>query len=210
MQTTIIKVKNGKIPKKLFIKVIKALKDGEPVVFPTDTVYGIGARADNARGVRKIYRLKGRSFNKPLVWLIDSAQCVEELTGRVAGSARILMKRFWPGGITLIFRTPKQKKITGVFPGSLGLRVPGLALARDLIKNAGVPLATTSANISGSVSGTRSRQLKFFFGKVPFILDAGTLPLSKVSTVVDASVMPPHILREGAVSRKRIINALNL
>lgn len=210
MKTEIIKVKKGTISQKKFKQVVKALQKGEPVVFPTDTVYGIGVNAFHYKGIKKIYRLKSRDFNKPLVWLIDSVVPVDRLVKHISLHARILMDHFWPGPLTLIFKASWISTLAEMKQDSLGLRIPRYALARNLIKHSGVPLATTSANRSGKISATRSSQLKVFSGKIPFILDAGTLRSTRESTVVDVTVTPPRIIREGAISRERLKRALNV
>jgi L-threonylcarbamoyladenylate synthase len=201
MKTEIIRVRGNKIPAKKLQAVAAALKRGEPVIFPTDTVYGIGVSAFEFKGIKKIYTLKGRDFSKPLVWLLDSVSSLTPLVRGISREAEILMKRFWPGPLTLIFRAPQS---------TIGIRIPGHALTRALIRQAGVPLATTSANKSGCASARRPSALDFFIGKVSFILSAGALPFSKESTVVDVTVSPPLILREGAISQEIIKHALNI
>jgi L-threonylcarbamoyladenylate synthase len=210
MKTEIIKIKGLKIPAKKLDAVVAAVKNGEPVIFPTDTVYGIGVSAFHAAGIKKIYRLKGRSSAKPLVWLIPSVDIVPTLVKDITSHGRRLMDAFWPGALTLIFRASRAAGLSAVRKGTIGLRIPRHRLAAELIRRAGVPLATTSVNRSGQASATRSSQLKTFCGKVRYIIDAGTLSGVRESTVIDVSGAHALLVREGSISKKKIEETLRV
>ncbi len=208
MKTTILNIKKNRIPRARLREVIQAVRDGEPVIFPTDTVYGIGVNALSRAGVDRVYRLKKRDRGKPLVWFIDPAMRLERYADKVSRQARVLMKHFWPGPLTLIVNASRRAALPGKGRRTIGLRVPRHALVRRIVREAGVPLAVTSANRSGQSNALSTGQLACFHGKVRFIIDAGRLRSSKVSTVVDTTVTPIRILRKGAVPAQRIYNAV--
>lgn len=182
-------------------EVVRALKRGEPVIFPTDTVYGIGVSAWSTEGIRKIRRLKKRSTKKPLVWLIDSPHAAKVYAKGISREAQRLMKRFWPGALTLIFRASMKTRSR---QKTIGLRVPRHPLVRKLIRLAGAPLATTSVNASGKKSAVSCAQMKSFIGKIPYILDSGRQGRDMPSTIVDVAGGAPRIIRIGAIPRELI------
>lgn len=207
IQTRIINVrKTGKYPRWLG-EVSRALAGAKPVVFPTDTIYGIGVNAFDPKGVKALYRLKKRDRTKPLVWMLGSPDDLSRYVQDVPAYARHLICRFWPGALTLIFTASSYVRRTGTVGNTIGIRIPGYSLLRRIIIESAVPLAVTSANISGGLLPVQTSQLSIFKGKVPYILDAGRLTLGKESTVVDVTGTSPRILREGAISRTRIYHA---
>jgi L-threonylcarbamoyladenylate synthase len=210
LKTKIIRARNNKILAAEMRPVVAALKKGEPVVFPTDTVYGIGVSAFQFRGIKKIYRLKGRDFSKPLVWLISSVKALAPLVQSISPEAKILMKKYWPGPLTLIFRASWIAGLSRTDQGTIGIRFPRHALARALIEKTGCPLATTSANKSGRPSARNPADLAIFKSKVPFIITAGALPYREESTVIDVTVSPPLLLREGTIPKEHIAHALKI
>jgi L-threonylcarbamoyladenylate synthase len=162
------------------------LRAGGVVAFPTDTVYGLGGATDAA--VRRIYELKGRAQEKPLVLM---GADVESLMDRVQMSPIALryMRRFWPGPLTLVLRSSG---------GSVGVRVPDLGLARDLLRASG-PLWTTSANRSGYPDTMSADEVAAELPDLDAVLDGGRAPGDVPSTVLDLSGPRPVVLREGAI-----------
>lgn len=209
MKTKIVEIIDNKISAGELTEILLALKT-EPVIFPTDTVYGIGVNAFSAAGVEKIYSLKQRDFRKPLVWLINSAENLNKYVDSVSSAARTLIEKFWPGALTLIFNASQEIKKSNPAINSLGLRIPNHVLLRDLIARAGVPLATTSVNITGEKSATDIAHMNSFIDKVPFIINGGQRGSTLESTVVDVRIEPPKILRQGSLSAKDINNALKI
>jgi len=167
-------------------------------IFPTDTVYGLGTSPKYSISIRKIYRLKKRGRNKPLINLIGYKKDTSLFVRSLSTQARRLIKRFWPGPLTIILKTPK---------GTVGLRMPNHKIVLALLRKTG-PLATTSANISGQNPPIEFKQInKVLLEKVDFVLDGGRAPLKKVSTVVDCSGNKIAILRKGVISERKIRKA---
>lgn len=129
---------------------IRALRAGRPVAFPTDTVYGVGVAVEYAAGPQELFRLKRRDEDKPVAWLVGSPDDLLTYGDDVPDYVLRLARAFWPGGLTLVVRA--SERVPAAFQsaeGTIGLRMPASALALNLIRKAGCPLATTSANFSG-------------------------------------------------------------
>jgi L-threonylcarbamoyladenylate synthase len=181
---------------------------GGLVVYPTDTVYGLGCHPFDKEAVNKVADVKKRSKgNFPV--LVGSIGKAKEL-GQVDGYAETLALRFWPGPLTIVVssRAEFPARVVGT-DCMVGLRVPGRKDTLDLISVCGESLVGTSANISGAPSTTRAEEaLKTFEGKVDLVLDGGSLSKSPESTVVRVTGKHVDILREGAISRQEIVMAL--
>ncbi len=181
---------------------------GGLVVYPTDTVYGLGCHPFDKEAVNKVADVKRRSKgNFPV--LVGSIEKAKEL-GEVDGDAETLALRFWPGPLTIVVssRVEFPPRVVGT-DRMVGLRVPRRKDTLDLISMCGGSLVGTSANISGAPSTTRAEEaLKTFEGKVDLVLDGGTLSKSPESTVVRVTDRHIDILREGAISRQEIVMAL--
>ena len=187
--------------------VAEAARQAKPIVFPTDTVYGLGSTALIKAAVRRIYELKARDAVKPLPILIDS---LEEAKRWVewTPAAETLALRFWPGPLTLVLKPTKEGRLL-TFPEfpTLAIRVPAHPVALAILRAAGIPLAVTSANRSGEPSPRSGEQAaREFADRVEFVVDAGTVGGTE-STLVDATGAQPRVLREGALSRERIAEA---
>ncbi|MCX6349757.1 MAG: L-threonylcarbamoyladenylate synthase [Candidatus Aureabacteria bacterium] len=178
----------------------EAVKKGGVIVFPTETVYGLGGDAGRPEAARRIYRIKGRPEEKPLVRLVADWEEMEEV--RWDTEHRRLAEWFWPGPLTLIL------PLAG--GGTQGFRFPDHDLTRRLVRAAGVPFAATSANRSGEAEVKNGEEAeRIFFGEVDLILDAGEVG-GQASTVLDLSVSPPRLLREGPISWKELEKVLGL
>ena len=188
--------------------VLDTIRDGDVVAFPTDTVYGVGADAFSQEAILKLFDVKGRDFNKAIAVLVGDLEQVSLLTGELPHSAKMLISRFWPGGLTLIV-----KKLSGLpealSPNSnIGLRMPNHPVALELLKRYG-PLATTSANLSGGKNPqTAEDVLAQLDGRIPLLLDGGPCQGGVPSTIVDCTHDPIEILRYGAVTESVIQSAL--
>jgi len=181
------------------------LKFGEVIVFPTDTVYGLGANPFNEMSVLRVYEIKGREFNKPLPILVPDINTALKL-GVFDERALKLARKFWPGSLTIVVR----RKI-GIASLTLGgqdkiaLRMPNHNVALKLAKSLGGAIVGTSANISGfKAAKTASEAKKMLENKVRLILDAGPSPKKIPSTIVDVTVKPFKIIRLGPVSIEEI------
>ncbi|MBI3292402.1 MAG: threonylcarbamoyl-AMP synthase [Elusimicrobia bacterium] len=197
---------NARRPQKRCVQAaVECLRRGGVVVFPTDTVYGLAARAFDREAVRRIYQLKGRRWTKPLVYFVSSAEQMSSFVEPLSEPVRRLIKRYWPGPLTLIFTaSPAGRLLTGGRT-TLGVRVPNHPSALALLQALGEPLATTSANRSGEPAANRGSQaVRLFRGLVDLILDGGTTPLQRESTVLDVTTTPWLVVREGAIPKTQL------
>ena len=177
------------------------LRRGGAVGFPTETFYGLAAAALDPASVKRIFALKGRPDSKPLLVLVDSVAMAETVAD-VTDSARALMKRYWPGALTLVLpaRAIVPSDVTAG-TGTLGVRVSSHPIAHGLVKTLGEPVTAPSANPSQATPPrTPEEVLKYFDGLVDLVLDAGPTSGGAPSTVLDVSVDPPRLLRKGAVA----------
>ncbi len=184
------------------------LRAGGLVAFPTDTVYGLAAMPTDRAAVARIYQVKGRNAGRPISLLLSDADRLAEVAVAPQG-ARPLMRRFWPGGLTLVL--PKTAAVFDeVSKGpTIGVRIPDLPLARELIRAAGGILAVTSANRSGELSPlTAAEVLEQLGEQIELLIDGGPCRGGVPSTVLDCTVWPPVILRHGAIAESEIRAAL--
>ena len=173
------------------------LAGGGLVAFPTETVYGLGASFLNKDAVERIYRVKKREKNKPLVIFIDGIRELQELISEIPETGKKLIKRFWPGPLTLIFKGKDGDKIS--------FRMPANRICQELLSKVDFPLATSSANLSGNLSPrTAEEVLRDLDGLIDMLIDGGHSQIGVESTVVDLTGPVPAILREGAISRELI------
>jgi len=184
------------------IQAAEILKQGGTVAFPTETVYGLGANALDEEAISKIYIAKGRPQDNPLIVHIHEIDQLNELVDSIPEKAFPLMKKFWPGPLTLIFN--RSNKIPDMITGGLStvaIRMPNHNIALQLIKHSALPIAAPSANTSGKPSPTEaSHVIEDLFGKIDMIIDGGNTGVGLESTVLDLSTNVPTILRPGAVT----------
>jgi len=176
------------------------IQKGGIVAFPTETVYGLGTNALDRNAILTLFKTKNRPMNNPPILHIANVCQVYPLTKEVPKNAEILMKKFWPGPLTLIFkRSGTIPKETVADLDTVAIRIPQHNVALSLIKQSGVPIAAPSANISGKPSSTTAQHVyNDLNGKIDIILDGGSTSIGVESTVLDLSVDPPVILRPGA------------
>ena len=185
------------------------IKSGELIIYPTDTVYGLGAIISNEESINNIYFAKSRSFNSPLIALLSSVDKVDEVA-EVSVEDRELLnklaKAFWPGALTVILRKKDYIPEIMVSGGNtIGVRIPNLDLAIKILDLAGGVLATTSANISGEPSPKSYEELsEAIKSKVNLLIDGGKCKLGEVSTIIDLTKKVPKILRKGAITTEEI------
>jgi L-threonylcarbamoyladenylate synthase len=183
------------------------IKRGGIIVFPTRCLYGLGADAFNADAVDRVFKIKQRPSQKPILILVDQRIQLEQLVSHVSTAASRIMDHFWPGGVTLVFEagdTIPHHLTAGT--GKIGIRSPGHPVAAALVSFLGRPLTGTSANLSGKPSCRRIGDLEPQLAQqLDAILDAGPLKGGNGSTVVDVTGDIPRILREGEISEKEIL-----
>ncbi|WP_407894019.1 L-threonylcarbamoyladenylate synthase [Lacticaseibacillus sp. N501-2] len=183
-----------------------ALRRGELVAFPTETVYGLGADATNAQAAKSVYTTKGRPSDNPLIVTVANRDMVAQFADITPQAAK-LMDAFWPGPLTIILTIHPgslSKTVTGGLD-TAAFRMPENRLTRELIAEAGVPIVGPSANKSGKPSPTTADHvLHDFDGEIAGVLDDGPTEVGVESTIVDLTVEPVAILRPGAIGPKEL------
>lgn len=178
------------------------IKEGKIVLFPTETVYGIGANALDEKAVNKIFEAKGRASDNPLIVHICNLDMLNDLVQEIGEIEEKLINNFWPGPLTIIFNRREciPNNVTAGLD-TVGIRMPSNSVARKLIEFAGLPIAAPSANISGKPSGTKVEDIiDELDGKVDYILDAGMVDIGVESTVIRVVENRVHILRPGKIT----------
>ena len=193
-------------------EISEIIKNGGIVVFPTETVYGIGTNGLNKEAISRLYEVKKRPTTKPISLLVSGIDMVENVACNITDMEYKLMEKFFPGPLTIIL---KKKNIV---PDNLtnntdtvGIRMPDNIIAKKLIEYSNVPIATPSANISGRPSGTNINNIMVDFkDKVDYYIDGGKSKIGIGSTIVKIENGYPLILREGSISKKQILECLGL
>lgn len=196
----------NKIEYKKIKEIAQEIKNGSIVVFPTETVYGIGTNGLKEDAIKKLYKIKQRPLNKPITLLVSNMKMIEMLVKDITDLEYKLIKTFMPGPLTIIL---KKKNIV---PNALtnnnefvGIRMPENEIALKLIEYSKIPIATPSANISGKPAGTDIQQIINDFGnKVDYYIDGGESKLKIASTIVQVIDEKINILREGSIKKEEI------
>ncbi len=188
-----------------------ALREGKIVAFPTETVYGIGVNALDSQAVLALYQAKLRPMDKPLLCHVSSMAMAEELAV-LTNEARLLISRFIPGPLTLVLK--KRKALPDIVTAggdTIGLRFPSDSIFLELSRVAGIPIAATSANISGGISPKNGAEVvQELSGRADYIINAGNTQFGTESTILSLAGDTPIILRHGAVTKQEIWRALGL
>lgn len=206
MNTLYLKVDPRQPDPEMIRRAAALIQAQETVAFPTETVYGLGADVYRKEAVEKIFTAKGRPPENPVSVLVSDWQMVLALSGTLDPEIERLARHYWPGPLTLI--VPAKESIPSIVTAGqprVGLRMPDHPAALALIAAAGVPLAAPSANLSGRPSPTDAAHVREDLdGRIAAILDAGETGLGIESTVLDVSVKPFRILRQGAVTKEEL------
>jgi L-threonylcarbamoyladenylate synthase len=215
MKTLLLKVNPEKPDLTKIQSAAEIIQHGGLIAFPTETVYGVGADALNPTAVLALFEAKKRPLdNPPIVHVADPSE-VFRLVEEVPAKARILMEKFWPGPLTLIFkRSNLIPKVTVAGLDTVAIRMPKHKVALDLIKLSRCPIAAPSANLAGKPSPTTAQHVyEDLNGRIDAILDAGATNIGVESTVVDLSVDPPMLLRPGGTpfeTLKKVLGDMKL
>jgi tRNA threonylcarbamoyl adenosine modification protein (Sua5/YciO/YrdC/YwlC family) len=197
--TRVIKINPEKPEEKLLLQAADMIRDGGLVIVPTETVYGIAASNLNQKTLERLSRIKARPANKPYSLHIGEKDKLVELAKDIPIAAFKLMDKFWPGPLTMVLRA--------VDNSAIGIRLPDSQILRRIITLADVPVVCPSANISGKPAPTTvAAALKDLNGLVDLAIDAGDTHLGVESTVVDLTVDPPQVLREGALKKEGVLS----
>jgi len=189
---------------------VQILRKGGLVAFPTETVYGLGADADNPQAIQAIFRVKGRPANHPLIVHLGSGDQVKDWAISIPDEAHLLIQTYWPGPLTLILKKA-QRVLPAVTGGqdSVGLRIPDHKMALAMLREFRGGVAAPSANRFGRVSPTCADHVRQDLGSdVEFILDGGACAVGVESTIVDFSSGEPVILRPGGITREALQETL--
>ncbi|MDO9209703.1 MAG: L-threonylcarbamoyladenylate synthase [Deltaproteobacteria bacterium] len=184
----------------------RIILQGGIVAFPTETFYGLGADAGDVVALQKVFQIKGREENKPLLLLVAGRTWVQDLVKKISPAAEALIERFWPGPLTLVFEASAHlPPILTANTGKVGLRASSHPVTQALVQAVGRAITGTSANLSGQASPSLAAQVSQALGKkVDAILDGGKTAGGLGSTVLDVSAVLPKIIRQGAISQEEL------
>lgn len=180
---------------------VRVLNKGGIIIFPTDTAFGIGCRIDNEKAIRRLFRIRRRPKDKAVPVLVSSFKMAEEYLEPTGSDVRSIMKKHWPGGLTLILRCNRVRVPSLVRAGkkTIGVRIPNHKTALKLIKGVGVPILGPSANFHGEKTPYELKELNNELVKLVDYVVSGECELKKPSTVIDCTKKPWQILRKGAI-----------
>jgi L-threonylcarbamoyladenylate synthase len=185
---------------------VSILKQGGLVAFPTDTVYGLGARANIPQAVERVYRVKERPPNMALPLLLADMSQISEVAEPVPPIAWLLASKFLPGALTIVL--PKSRSVPDIITAggvTVAIRIPAHPVPVALVRSLGMPIVGTSANLSGKPSALTADEVYSQFGdKVDLVIDGGKCPGGRESTIIDVTGEVPIILREGAISQEEL------
>lgn len=189
-------------------KYIDLIRAGNVVAFPTETVYGLGADAWNPTAIQKVFTIKGRPSDNPLIVHVSDESQIHDFSKQVPDTAHLLIEEFWPGPLSLVL-SKKAKVLDAVTAGldTVAIRMPDHELALEFISQTG-PLVAPSANKSGRPSPTRAEHVKADFGEDFPVIDGKATKVGLESTVLDLTGDQPEILRPGSISRKEVERVL--
>lgn len=190
---------------------VKVLKNGGTVIFPTDTVYGLGTSFTSLEGIENIYKIKKRDTSKPLIALISDVKYLKKLIDFKFGNIKEIQKiieKYWPGELTIIFKVNKNILKNAISNGdTIGVRIPKNEVSLKIIENSGGIVFTTSANISGEVSPIRIENISNdVLESVDLILDNGSLNNGIPSTIIRYVDGILDVLREGNIRKEEVLN----
>jgi L-threonylcarbamoyladenylate synthase len=191
-------------------RAVEVLRSGGLVALPTETVYGLGADASNEQAVRRVFAVKGRPADHPLIVHVSDASALAHWASTVPSTAAVLADACWPGPLTLL--VPRADHVLDIVTGgrpTVGVRVPAHPLTTAVLERFGGGVAAPSANRFGRVSPTTAEHVRRDLGDdVDLVLDGGPCPIGVESTIVDCTVDPPQILRPGGIPSEQIVELL--
>ena len=201
MTTEVLSTHTPELFRKAVRRAAELLRAGEVVALPTETVYGLAANALDAQAVAKIFQIKGRPANNPIIVHIAGIEMAGNCVKDFPAIAEKLSRSFWPGPLTIVLpRAEKIPQIVTAGGATVGIRWPGHPFIQAVIRECGFPLAAPSANLSERVSPTNAEHVRNSLGgKIPLIVDGGQSQVGIESTVLDLTVSPPRILRPGMI-----------
>ena len=186
------------------------VRRGAVVAYPTETFYGLGVDVLSAAAIKKLFEVKRRDWSNPVAVIVSDSAMLETIVAEVPEQGRALMRAFWPGPLTILFKTTHSiSRDLTTNTGKIGIRISSHPVAQALCEELGAPLTTTSANLSGLPPSTCVRHLKNYFAeRLDIIIDGGELEPSRGSTVVDVTEDKVVLIREGVIPAARIFEVL--
>ena len=211
MKTRVLSTKIA-VRKRSIVTAARLIREGHLVAFPTETVYGLGANANDNEAVRRIFRVKGRPIDNPLIVHIWSLSQVALLAREIPLMFWVLAERFLPGPLTMVLKkSPGVPAVVTSGLSTIALRLPGNPVARALLRAVDLPVVAPSANLSGRPSPTTPHHvLEDLNGKIAAVLDGGRSTIGVESTVLDISGPVPTILRPGGITEEEIEDAVHV
>ncbi|MEN6312479.1 MAG: L-threonylcarbamoyladenylate synthase [Acidobacteriota bacterium] len=206
MKTKILRIDPAAVDSRLLEEIASVLLADGVMAYPTETFYGLGAAGFSARGVSKVYKLKGRDPGKPLSLIASDLDMVRAIAGEPGPAFWALAEEFWPGPLTIVLKAcpPHPGFLMGP-GGSVAVRVPPVAWIRGLARELSQPLTATSANLAGGKGTSGAAAVSALFeGKIDLIVDGGTTPGGAPSTLVDLTGAEPRVLRRGVIPEEKI------
>jgi len=191
-------------------RAVTLLREGRVLAFPTETFYGLACDGKNEEAVARLFEIKGRRFDKPVPVIIGDREGLEGLVAEIPREAEKLMEVFWPGPLTLVLKAlPTVNGRLTAHSGKIGVRLSSHPVARRLARGLGGPVTATSANRAGEKECSSAVEVMSALGdRIDGLVDGGRTPGGKGSTLVDVTVYPPAILRDGVISADRIWSIL--
>ena len=189
---------------------VQILKQGGIIAYPTDTVYSVGTNALDQKAVDRVFKVKGRSYSKPLPVLIAHEDQLPTVVRSISGMAKFLMQSFWPGALTMVLlKSDLLPSNVTAGADTVGIRMPNHIVPLTIIEMLGLPIIGTSANISGKRSTLTAEEARTQLGGcVDLVVDGGKCPVGIESTIVDLTVDMPKILRKGAIPEGKIYQVI--
>ena len=208
--TQIIRIDPHNASPQAIVPAVEILRSGGVVAYPTETFYGLGVHALNEEAIKKIYAIKKRDFSQPLLILIPHRGVLSLYVKDVPEDALSLIERFWPGPLTLIFSASSH--LPPILLGKtdkIAIRVSSHPIAQALTEGLNSPITSTSANISGDQSPATPKEVSSYLGgMIDLIIDGGKTPGQMPSTIVDVTISPPQLIREGMIPFSEILTFL--
>jgi len=207
MPPTILQVSETEDVEALLARAARVVLSGGVVAVPTESFYGLAVNAMDGQALEQLLKVKKIRDQHPILTLIPSKEVLERYVLRVSHVAEVLMQAFWPGGLTLVLEASDElPSLLTAGTRKIGVRLSSHPLATGLARAAGMPITGTSANVTGEPPCLRAEEvLEFLGGGVDLILDGGGTEGGKGSTVLDVTVHPPLILREGIIGRDQLL-----
>ena len=206
IKTELSKLSKKNQDRKILLRAAKIIIRGGVIAFPTETVYALGADAMNERAIQKVFHLKKRMSGKPVAIFLPKSEDLKKFVKKITPSASKLIKVFWPGPLTLVFksRSGQITYLTGK-EGKLGVRVSSSKFVQSLLIETRTPLTATSANLTGKPEPVSAEQvLSYFDGKIDLVINGGHSESATPSSVVDVSEEIPILLRGGRIPYKKL------